>query len=123
MKITMTREALLERLADRLKAAKAEDARLLAEHKKEEAKSLITFRKNLRDAMKWNYETAKKKYSGVSLDRLSCPMIQANFITRVIASVKLETRKSSFVISENSDIRRAILWVPESEKPKETACD
>lgn len=124
MTISMNREDLLNSLRERLEAAKAEDRRAAEKHKKDEQAALERFRDKLRKALTWNYHDAKNA-GRVSLDRPSCPMLQANRISEVIRMVKMDTRKRSFAVREHSDLHAAITWTPESEsrKHKNTVCD
>jgi hypothetical protein len=126
MNITMTRQALTDRLRDRLEAAKVEDARRLKEHAVQEKSALLAFRQSLREAMKWDYATLKKQHNFTAGLRHSliprCPRSEADEIDRVLRMVELDTRKVGFRISAGSDVDRAINWLPESERPKAEMC-
>jgi hypothetical protein len=123
MNITMTREALLDRLNDRLALAKKEDDKVIAEHKVAEQKCLGRFRELLKGAAKWDYPTLKRKYFQVRCeDTPSCPQSEAERIKRVISSVTLDTRKAAFRISPGSDLSSAVNWLPRNERPKESMC-
>ena len=132
MNITMTRENLLSHLETKLKYAEREDARIKAEHERDEQAALEKFRKKLREAIAWDYKTAKRKterYSNnnLQLDAPACPKLQATEIRRVIDCIKLDGRKSgSYEISEkgiNDDVWRAVHWKPAKDRAKETVCD
>lgn len=127
MTISMTREALLEKLNERLAAAKAEDEKNRKLHVAEEKKALQEFRIRLREAIKWDYAAWKgyvdAHYQGLRPKFPSCPMLHANGIQRAIKAAGWDTRKSAFRISETSDYWRALNWLPPSEVPKTTVCD
>lgn len=122
MTITMKREALLQKLAEKLELAKAHDEKVAAKHRDDEQAALKKFKDRLRDILKYDYGKMKS-INHIYFDRPSCPDLASARIQRVIDLVKLDTRKIAFRISERSDIERAILWVPESSKPKKTVCD
>ncbi len=125
MHINMTREALIERLEDRIKAAVADDQRELKKHAVDEQKALMAFRKRLQSAMKWDYAAVKKSGFSVGLGydhRPSCPKAESDKIKRVLASVKLDTRKGSFSLSPSSDLHDAVNWMPRGERAKSDMC-
>jgi hypothetical protein len=127
MQITMTRDALLEKLTERFNAAKADDACAAKEHKAAEAKALQAFRARLREALKWDYERAKKEYFSAGLsrdDRPECPVLQQNDIKRQIEMVKLDQRKGgTYTISTGSDLYLSLMWKPKAEREPRTVCD
>ena len=125
MIVTMTKEELLERLNDRLKAAKAEDARMLKEHQGKEQNVLREFRNNLRLAMKWDYQTFKRYNYEVSLkhgSRPDCPVSNARDIARVLLQVKLDTRTTKYSIQPGTDVHNAITWLPVAEQINKNLC-
>lgn len=124
MNITMNKVELLEKLNERLDAAKKEDERLKAKHKKDEQAAFVNFQKLLRDALKWDYKKAKRFNFHVGLqNRPHCPYSCTESIVRLIKSVQLDTRTIRFRISLSSDIYRALMWVPESQKVNKSLCD
>lgn len=125
MNISMTRAALLEKLNERLAAAQIEDKRLAKEHKVAEADVLKKFKENIRTALKWDYEAAKKNNFEACIryqDRPSCPRLHATEIARVIRCINFDTRKANFRIHPGTDLYAAVMWLPKSERPMETAC-
>ena len=123
MTISMTREALLARLNDRLAVAIREDERIKKEHAIDEKKSLAIFRNKLREAMKWDY--AKLKAMGFSVglnydDRPKCPRSESDKIAAVIRSVEYDTRKRPFRI--DAELYAAINYLPLAERPKLDMC-
>jgi hypothetical protein len=125
MNIVMSKAALILHLAERLKLAKAEDASVLKDHRKAEQETLIEFRAKLREALKWDYKTAKSKYFSVKeQSKPSCPRSQAAAIYQELRSVQLDTRKSEqFRISPNTDLYNAVNWLPASERTKPDLCE
>lgn len=125
MNITMTREALVAKLQDRLAAARVEDARLKIEHLVQERDALKAFRQLLRDAMKWDYTKVKFYSFRAELDhnrRPSCPRSEATKIEIAIRSLTFDTRKTAFRISPSSDLYNAIHWLPIAERPNPYMC-
>ena len=124
MNISMTKEALLKRLKEQLAEAKAEDKRQAEKHQKDEAAALEKWRAKLRAALKSTYHEAKKVDGYMlRLDPPPCPKLSAPRFERLIASLKLDCRESSFSLHENGDLHEAVTWLPESKRPKETVCD
>lgn len=125
MNISMKREALLERLADRLAVAKAEDERIKAKHAKDEETALREFRRVLQRASKWSYAELKKNSFEAVLPGGKiphCPTPCVNQIIRAIQYVKLDTRSAPFVIVPRTDIHAAVNWEPESRRLKASIC-
>lgn len=123
MKISMTREALLARLNDRLAVAKREDERIKKQHAGDEKKSLAAFRDKLREAMKWDYVKLKAARFELRLeyeDRPRCPQSEAAKIAGCIKSVEYDTRKRPFRI--DADLFSAINYLPLDERPKPDMC-
>jgi hypothetical protein len=98
MTISMTRDDLLEKLAEVLKEAQAEDAKVTAKHEAQEINALKLFRAKVRKALDWDYATVKGKNFGVSLEHDfrpdRCPQRQAAPIERMIRDIKLDQRKT-----------------------------
>lgn len=123
MTITMTKEALLERLNENLRRANAEDEKALKKHREDEQNALKRFRAILRDALTWDYKKAKARYFNPETPRVpTCPVRQAENLERIIKSIKMSTIKGNWSIRTGSDIYDALHWMPESEK-KKTVCD
>lgn len=127
MFITVTKEELLKLLESQEAKAKKEDERIAKSHRKDEQAALMKFRADLREAMKWDYATAKKRsgrYSGaVVLVSPSCPRLETPQFADKIANIRRDMRKSPYRIHDGSDIDRALKWVPASERPATTVCD
>lgn len=126
MTITMTKEALIAKLADRLAAAKKEDARAVELHRKDEQRALAKFKDRCRAALRWDWKTCKKNGCEVELgyrERPSCPTSEAALIAPVLHMVKMDTRKSPFSVSDKSDIGMAINWLPKSERINTSVCN
>ncbi len=126
MLLSMTKDAILKRLAEKLALAKADDAKVTLQHQKAEDVALVKFRERLKAAMKWDYATAKKREE-VSFgyrERPSCPTLNAHGIARQIEILKLDMRKvESITIHEKTDLYNAVFWLPDSQQPKKTPCD
>lgn len=127
MYITMTKEELLKRLASQESKARKEDEAKTKEHRKDEEKAMKKFRDKLREALKWDYATAKKKShdyrTRLDLESPSCPRLEAPRFTKMIEGVKLDMRKAPYRIHDGGDIDRALQWKPEREKAAQTVCD
>jgi hypothetical protein len=122
--ISISREELLAKLNEAKARADKEDAKNAAKHEKDEAAALKRFRDNLREALKWDYPTAKAKWFRVDVkDVPQCPRRHAHAIEVAIAQVKMDSRKGRFRLADNSDWYRAAMWLPESERPKASVCD
>jgi hypothetical protein len=97
--LTYTKEALLEKLASLRPAAEKRDKAAIAKHKKEEAAYLKRFHAACREALKWDYETAKSSgfnarvtesndYGGKnSVSAPRCPSEETNTLERLISLV------------------------------------
>jgi len=125
MQITMTREALIARLKDRLKLATAEDAEVAKKHAAEEQAALKAWRAKLREALKYPYARAKTvgPYCGESLDFKApeCPLRKAVPIQVVLQMIELSTSKT-IAIKDDSDIGKAINWTPAAERLSRSVC-
>jgi endonuclease/exonuclease/phosphatase (EEP) superfamily protein YafD len=100
--LTMSREELLATLNARMPAAKAADKKALDAHRKQEVQFLENCKKGWREALKWDYETAKKKQftpNRGSYYGPSCPMSKESELTRLISMVE-RTGMRRFVITE-----------------------
>src|SRR5689334_20335161 len=100
MNVSITKDSLLEKLGENLKAAKAEDARVIKEHRADEQAALKKFRDKLKAAMKLPYDEVKKfsRYGDKNLcfDAPPCPRLQATPIAKIIEQLKLDERKQPF---------------------------
>lgn len=126
MHISMTRDDLIERLKDRLAAAKADDARIARLHQADEAKALEKFRAACREAMKWDYAKVKKKNFDVDFAysaRPACPRLQHPAIAVQIRMVELDSRKGPFSIGKGTELYDAVMWQPANERAAKTVCD
>ncbi len=122
--ISISREELMTKLLEAKGRADKVDARNLAKHQKEEAESLERFRKNLREALKWEWAKVKNNHYDVGLrskDMPRCPNRHARPIEIAISQIKMDTRKGRFRLADNSDWYKAATWV--ADPPKHTICD
>lgn len=102
MSITLdyTRDELFERLNALLPAAKKADEKALAAHAKAEQAYLKKFHAACRDALKWDYQTAKAHYFEPkimngrhnSYDAPTCPRSVEQRLTRTIAFLERTTQ-------------------------------
>lgn len=126
MQITMTRDALINRLKDRLSEAQKEDERTKKAHEKEEQAALVAWRKRLREALSWPYSRAKNcgHYRGESLDfkAPSCPNRESESIGAVLRMIEISTSKT-FHVSDKTDVGMAVNWQPKSQQLGKTLCD
>lgn len=122
MNITISHTDLITRLSDRLAAAKIEDQRVASEHKKDEERALQSFREKLKMALSWDYRKAKNA-SRIYFEAPHCPLLQAPEILRILTGVQMDTRKQPFKVSDQSDIYRALMWLPASKRQPLTVCD
>lgn len=131
MTISMTREALLKILEERLADAKKEDERAAKAHKKEEEAALRKWKDGIRKAsvrlLPVTYDQWKKldwrQKEIPSLDQPSCPMRHAVGIQAIIDRVNMDMRKANFQVRDRSDVSNAINWLPPSKRKSETVCD
>lgn len=122
--VIISREELMARLLEAKAKADKEDAKAAEKHNREESVALVAFRAAIRKALKWDYETAKRRYMRVQLDRTpTCPTRNARSIELAIAQVKMDSRKGPYRLSDASDWYKAASWLPASERPKESVCD
>jgi hypothetical protein len=95
MDIRMKRDEMLAALEARRSWAKALDAKNEAKHKLEEKAFFKRFRENLRAAIKWDYETARKNW--FSVDRVqgrpTCPSSTEAQLDHAIRQVTADSRK------------------------------
>jgi len=122
--ILMTRDQLLTRLAEQRKVAEQFDKQALAEHRAEEKAYLTDFRANCREALKWDYETAKEKDFEVRPARdgrrrwgqPQCPTSQVIRIDRAIAHVTLDSR-AKYALNNSgihSTLHALVTWDPDA---------
>jgi hypothetical protein len=121
--ISISRDELMAKLLEAKAKADKEDEKAADKHKREETAALVAFRAAIREALKWDYETAKRRYMRVQLDRTpSCPSRVARPIELAIAQVKMDNRKGPYRLSHVSDWYKAASWLPASDRPKESVC-
>lgn len=113
----MKREDLLVRLAEMLPEAEKRDKATVAKHKRDEAEYLKQFRAACREALRWDYETAKARYFKAMVVRPTsyggfdqvqsphCPKATAETIRRYIREVEMSTT-TRFVINEGGKYGR-----------------
>lgn len=122
--ISMSREELMAKLVDARARAEREDAKAAAKHKADEYSALQRFRAALRAALKWNYQTAKKNHMRASIEDIPrCPMREASRMELAIRQLKMDSRKGRFSLNESHDWYRAAMWLPESERLKQSVCE
>lgn len=112
----MKRDDLLAKLREMLPAAEKADAVTLKKHERDEAAHLKRFKEACREALKWDYETAKahrfeakvtkpNSYGGRSdVYAPHCPTARVDIINRAIAEVEMSTLQR-FVITETGKYR------------------
>ena len=102
--ITMSRDELATALEDRRVWAEQRDAALTKAHRKSEEEALKAFRRRLREALKWDYETAagtpRRHGSGrynipkVALDDApSCPLLAVPRLDGALRALRLSNQK------------------------------
>ena len=87
--LRFTKDQLIEALEARREWARRIDADNLANHQKEEKAALAKFKQGCRDALKWDYQTAKENWFQVErVNRPRCPnSLEAN-LDRQLSQVK-----------------------------------
>ena len=109
--INIDRADLIAELKRRLPLAKKHDEKAKAAHKKAEAELLKKFHARCREALKWDYKTAKGHNfeAGVNwrMRDLPCPQEIAPTIERELAALEL-SKQQTFTIS---DSKYSTLWL------------
>jgi hypothetical protein len=88
--MTYKKDALLEALNALLPIARKQDAEAVKKHKADEKVFLQKFREACREALKWDYETAKNMHFSFrreafsSYDRPTCPRRREDTVQRAI---------------------------------------
>jgi len=113
-----SKEAFIAAVEGRRKFWRDFDRRQEREHKAEELKWLADTRARLREAIKWDYATLKRKASyGLPLDRTpNCPVLREPQIDRVLAAINL-TQSTRFTVDMKGTWREAHLlltWDPDA---------
>lgn len=115
--LAITKDDLVAVLTNKLPVAKAYDAERMAAHRKVEAAKLTEFRQACREAIKWDYTTARK-HNFAPVDRYAlradCPILMAARIERAIARLKVDGRKRLTLDSRgrDSDLFELATWDP-----------
>lgn len=128
MTITMTREALLKTLNERLAAAKAEDELAMKVHTQDEEKALAAWKVKVKTTcdrlLKMTYQEARSTYRSMpELERPKCPQSEVWKIKDAITAIKLDMRKSElYQINDASDLYEALTWLPPSKRPAKSLC-
>jgi hypothetical protein len=123
MTITMKKADVLKRLNERLADAEAYDAEQLKKHKADEVKALAKFRAQLRHALKWDWETAKKNYFDVRFrEQPTCPTRSTGPIKGAINMVSFASA-DRLQIRDGTDLHRAVFWVRPDKREKSNLCD
>ena len=115
--LAITKDDLVLVLKDKLPAAKAYDAERMAAHRKVEAEKLTEFRQWCRDAVKWDYATAKKRNFSPADKyalRAECPVLLASRMERAIARLSVDGRKKLTLDSggRDADLYSLATWDP-----------
>lgn len=124
MHISITRDALLDKLRENQELAKADDILAKKKHEQDEQRAVKLFREKLTAAMKWTYPEMKKRRFEVELgydSRPECPKAELPKIQRVIQEVLLDKREA-YTLAPNTDVFDAVLWLPKAKRPKPDMC-
>lgn len=112
IELTYTKAELLEALDHRRLLAVEQDAAALAEHQRQEKQCLANFRRACREALKWDYDTAKgsdfnparlmedsfEGRYGRFVNSPSCPPSIVSKIDSLVAMIE-KLRQDRFVLS------------------------
>lgn len=112
-----SKQALLDALESRRSWAIQLDARNDKEHKAKEKACLKEFKARLREALKWDYATLKKKGFEVDVnyrDRPGCPMSFVTELDRAIGQVRNDGRTKFRVTNNNFQAALFILTFDEN---------
>lgn len=124
MKMTLERKNIIEILQRNLKLAKVQDAAVVKKHKAAEEVHMSRFRTKLREALTWDYQTAKG--NNFESERVynppACPLLEAADIDRWLRIMKLDQREV-IAFENDKEIGLAITWIPMAERLASKACD
>lgn len=123
--LRFTRDELIAALEARRPWAERLDAEHLAEHQKAEKAYLARFRAACREAVKWDYETAKAKYFTVlensRFGRPECPTSLVAGLDRHLNMIKA-SRQKSFAISDSGGWSRVFHLLTHDDAIKAEMC-
>lgn len=137
MNLKFTKEQLESALEARRDWAQKMDKKRVAKHKRDEATYLTKFREKIREATKWDYETAKKRNFEVGIDRYNrrdrpeCPEGVEMNLDRAISQVVMDGR-DRYVISKmaprnssyrNNDTSHIYWLLTHDENAKADVCE
>ena len=114
--ITMSKADIIERLKSQIKLAEKHDREAIAQHKKDEHAHLLAFREACREALKWDYLTAKAKdfsVGGYALKRSapSCPLSKAVWLKNELLRIELSSQET-YKAGPATSLHRALVWDP-----------
>ena len=99
--LRFTKDQLIEALEARREWAQQLDAANLAKHQAEEKAALAKFRQECKEALKWDYQTAKSNWFRVGkVDRPHCPSSLVASLDRHLNQVKA-SYQTRYTISES----------------------
>lgn len=100
MDISLSREDLIAELKRLRPLIAADDKEKLKAHRQAERDYLKAFRAACREAARWDYETAKKNYFGITINgsnpryrRPECPVPQVEILDRMLALIDKSSTK------------------------------
>lgn len=115
--LRMKKEDLIAHLESLLPAAEADDKKRMAAHKQQEQEYLKLFREVCREAVKWDYETAKANYFKTQPKRASpsCPTLTAPRIQEALRRIRIDGRQVYTLSAggRSSRIFDLVTWTPE----------
>lgn len=121
--LRFNRDQLLEALEARKGWAAEIDAENLATHAKDEKAALVEFRAKCREALKWDYKTAKGNYFSVEkITRPYCPNSLVSDLDRHINHI-VASRQVRFVISESGAWSRVHYLLTHDRTIKPDLCE
>jgi hypothetical protein len=124
IRMSFTREALLERLHSLRPAMVKQDAANKTAHSKEEREFLAKFKRSLKEAAAWNYEKAKQmRFSPEfrSYEQPKCPYSLTDSLDRQIGLVERSANKR-FVINPTGVYHRLYELLTEGVKKDREVC-
>jgi hypothetical protein len=122
--IRMSRVELLAALEACRSWARKTDRENLREHRAAEKAALKKFHDACREALKWDYETAKGKTQyrdRPHLDTLSCPISQEARLDALIAPVKL-SKQTTYTISNDGALRGVYEFLTRDVNDRKDVC-
>lgn len=123
MDFNFNKQQLLEKLKSRRVWAKALDAKLLAQHKKEEEAALKKYRNELRAALKQTYKQLinKGNWRGIYLNQPPCPRLVCTMLETAVKAIELDGTKR-YHITATGHLKDVHYLLTYDENVKTTAC-